>query len=242
MDMMGRKRVHRKKRSKSGVWLKWAVISLGLTILASVVLVPKLNPKTSLPCANSISCIKDLTGKYQEGEQGVFLGRSVASPTYIADSGVKPSVLGTTAEKKRIFVDLTTQTLGVYEGDRLVYTFPVSTGKWYDTPTGDYRIWVKLRYTRMEGGSGSTYYNLPNVPYTMFFHNNEVSKSRGFAIHGAYWHNNFGHPMSHGCINMRPEDAEVLFAWAQPATDGHTTYESKDDPGTLVTVYGEPPE
>ena len=68
----------------------------------------------------------------------------------------------------------------------------------------------------MSGGSGSDYYNLPNVPYVMFFANDEVAKSRGYSFHGAYWHNNFGHPMSHGCINMRTEEAKWLFLWATP--------------------------
>ncbi len=218
------------------------LLLLALVVLLVITIVVKNVSGKPTACANSISCVGDLLGKYEEGKTGTFMGRTIAAPTYIADSGAGLQVLGTTAEEKHIFVDLSTQTLRAYEGDKLVHTFPVSTGKWGDTPTGEYRIWVKLRYTRMEGGSGSTYYNLPNVPYTMFYHNNEVSKSRGYSIHGAYWHNNFGHPMSHGCINMRPEDAGVLFDWAQPASSGHTTYESKDDPGTLVTVYGEPPK
>ena len=217
------------------------LLLLALVVLLVVTVVVK-NLTRPTACANSISCLGDLAGKYEEGGIGTFMGRSIAAPTYIADSSGGSRVLGTTAEEKHIFVDLSTQTLKAYEGEKLIHTFPVSTGKWYETPTGDFRIWVKLRYTRMAGGSGSTYYNLPNVPHTMFFHGDGVSKSRGFAIHGAYWHNNFGHPMSHGCINMRPEDSAVLFDWAQPATEGHTTYESKDDPGTLVTVHGQPPK
>ncbi len=239
--MAGKKR--RTKRALGHSFLSNVLLLLlALAVLLIVTVVVKNVTNESTICANSISCIKDLVSKYEEENRGTFMGRAIASPTYIADSSAGSRVLGATAEEKRIFVDLSTQTLRAYEGDKLVYTFPVSTGKWYDTPTGDFRIWIKLRYTRMEGGSGNTYYNLPNVPYTMFFHNNQVSKSRGFALHGAYWHNNFGYPMSHGCINMRPEDAGILFDWAQPATDGHTTYESKGDPGTLITVYGQPPK
>ncbi len=233
----------RKTASKFSFWsnLQILLFAFGLLLLAVFLVFGKAgNPIAT--CANSISCIKDLSGKYEAGKSGTFLGRVVTPPTYLAGDSLGSKVLGSTAGEKHIFVDLATQTLRAYEGDKLVYTFPVSTGKWGETPTGDFRIWVKLRYTRMEGGSGNTYYNLPNVPYTMFYSNSEVSKSRGYSMHGAYWHNNFGHTMSHGCINMRSEDAGVLFAWAQPATDGHTTYESKNDPGTLVTVYGEPPK
>ncbi len=238
--MAGKKR--RKKASRHSFLSNILLLLLALAVLLTVTVVFKNVTSEPIACANSISCIKDLVSKYEEENRGTFMGRAIASPTFIADSSAGSRVLGTTSEEKRIFVDLSTQTLRAYEGDKLVYTFPVSTGKWYDTPTGDFRIWIKLRYTRMEGGSGNTYYNLPNVPYTMFFHNNQVSKSRGFALHGAYWHNNFGHPMSHGCINMRPEDAAVIFDWAQPTSMGHTTYETQSDPGTLITVYGQPPK
>jgi hypothetical protein len=96
----------------------------------------------------------------------------------------------------------------------------------------------------MEGGNkdDGTYYNLYNVPYVMFFYNDEVAKSMGFSLHGAYWHNNFGHPMSHGCVNIRPEDAGRLYAWADPVNDGNITYTTGENPGTLVTITGETPE
>ena len=54
-------------------------------------------------------------------------------------------------------------------------------------------------------------YNLPNVPWTMYFHG-------GYAIHGTYWHNNFGRPMSHGCVNMKTPEAKILFQWAPKGT------------------------
>jgi lipoprotein-anchoring transpeptidase ErfK/SrfK len=69
----------------------------------------------------------------------------------------------------------------------------------------------------MSGGSKElgTYYYLPNVPYIMFFYNDQYAKKLGFSIHGAYWHNNFGKPMSHGCINMKPAEAAVIYNWAE---------------------------
>jgi lipoprotein-anchoring transpeptidase ErfK/SrfK len=77
------------------------------------------------------------------------------------------------------------------------------------TPTvvGRFRIQTKLRSTTMSGPG----YHLPNVPYTMYFY-------RGYAIHGTYWHNNFGRPMSHGCVNMRTGDAAWVYNWAPVGT------------------------
>jgi hypothetical protein len=93
----------------------------------------------------------------------------------------------------------------------------------------------------MSGGSGADYYNLPNVPYTMFFYNGQTPKSWGYSLHGAYWHNNFGHPMSHGCVNMRIPDAEKLYYWSNPNIKSWTTYATADYPGPTITIYGTTP-
>ena len=93
----------------------------------------------------------------------------------------------------------------------------------------------------MEGGNRAlgTYYNLPNVPYTMYFANAEIPPWRGFGLHGAYWHNDFGRPKSHGCINMRPADAQVLYYWTQPDLQGKSSIRaSNDNPGTQIIIYG----
>ena len=82
-----------------------------------------------------------------------------------------------------------------------------------------------------------TYYYLPNVPNNMFFH-------QGYAIHGAYWHNNFGHPMSHGCINMKIADAKTLYDWAMPVVTNPkawSTLASAENVGTRVVIYGVAP-
>ncbi len=156
----------------------------------------------------------------------------------------RPAVLGQSDEEKRIEIDLTNQRLYAYEGDRQVFNFLVSSGKWGRTPTGIFRIWVKLRYSKMSGGSRvlRTYYYLPNVPFVMYFYNEKVPKSKGYGIHGTYWHNNFGHPMSHGCINMKTEEAAVLYYWALPDLRGRSSiHATEDNPGTTVIIYGEGP-
>lgn len=197
-------------------------------------------------CANSISCIKDLSGLYKENEkEAVFMGEKLPVPQQIAKSKEEERILGErTGANKHIYIDLTKQMLYAYQDGNLVMSFPVSTGKWGRTPTGDFNIWVKLRYTTMAGGNPAigTYYNLPNVPYVMFFYNDVVDKGRGYSIHGTYWHNNFGHPMSHGCINMKIEDVERLYYWADPPSFGSITYASTQSLGTPITIYGTMPE
>ncbi len=193
-------------------------------------------------CANSISCIQDLSGKYEENREGVFMGKKVVAPVY-SPTLQTAQVLGETSGKKHIYVDLSTQKLYAMEGQKVIYEFPVSTGKWSYTPTGDFTIWIKLPYTRMTGGNVSigTYYDLPNVPFTMFFSNIEHPGAEGYSIHGAYWHNNFGHPMSHGCVNMKIEDAQKIYYWSNPLAARGVTYASAKDPGTPITIYGETP-
>lgn len=110
--------------------------------------------------------------------------------------------------EKWIEVDLSEQKLYAHEGQTTVMTARVSTGiSKYPTVTGRFKIYAKYVKTRMRGPD----YNLPNVPWTMYFH-------RDFAIHGTYWHNSFGRPMSHGCVNMKTPEARRLFEWAPKGT------------------------
>jgi hypothetical protein len=196
-------------------------------------------------CANSISCIKDLSNQVENGAVGIFAGHQViAPPIDLTLNSFQPTILGTADPNapKHIYVDLTNQTVTAYQGDTLVLKALIASGKWAPTPTGEFSIWIKVRSQRMSGGEGADYYNLPNVPFVMFFAGGNVAQSRGFSLHGAYWHNNFGHPMSHGCVNMRQIDAEVLYNWADPPTVGTVTRASGQNPGTPVTVFGTIPE
>ncbi len=109
---------------------------------------------------------------------------------------------------RRFVVDLSEQMLYAYEGDTMVRSTLVSTGlpQW-PTVTGTYYIYLKYRSQRMRGPG----YDLPNVPYVMYFY-------QGYGLHGTYWHNNFGSPMSHGCVNMPTSEAEWAFNWASIGT------------------------
>jgi LysM repeat protein len=116
--------------------------------------------------------------------------------------------------KKWIEVDLSEQTLTAWQGDVVVMHTAISSGR-ANTPTvtGRFTIGNKYRAQRMTGPG----YDLPNVPYVMYFHS-------AYAIHGAYWHNNFGVPMSHGCVNMRSDESGMLYEWAPSGTEVYVHY------------------
>jgi lipoprotein-anchoring transpeptidase ErfK/SrfK len=107
-----------------------------------------------------------------------------------------------------IEVRLATQQLIAWENGRVVMNTAISSGT-RATPTvrGNFRIGRKFEKIRMRGAD----YDLPNVPYAMFFH-------ADYAIHGTYWHTSFGRPMSHGCVNMPTDKARWLYLWAAPGT------------------------
>jgi lipoprotein-anchoring transpeptidase ErfK/SrfK len=112
------------------------------------------------------------------------------------------------SQARWIEVNLKKQQLIAWEGDNAVFKATVSSGK-SRTPTlkGVFNVQTKLRESRMRGPG----YDIPDVPYTMYY-------DGGYAIHGAYWHSNFGTPVSHGCINLRPKQARWLFDWAKVGT------------------------
>jgi lipoprotein-anchoring transpeptidase ErfK/SrfK len=131
-------------------------------------------------------------------------------------------------EAKWIRVDLSEQIVVAYEGQTPVRAFIVSSGL-PRTPTvlGEFRIKTKVVAQTMTGEN----YNLPNVQWVQYFY-------QDYSFHGTYWHNKFGQPMSHGCLNMTNSDAKWLFDWAGPKWDGKAKwyYSSKENPGTLVII------
>lgn len=186
--------------------------------------------------------LEALDGNYDSNEvRGTYLGQATTS-TRLPDFPL--AVLGHSTLPKRIEVDLTNQKVYAFEGDQKVYEFTVSTGKWGRTPTGTFRVATKLKYQKMSGGSRAlgTYYYLPNVPYIQFFGNAQIPASRGFSLHGTYWHSNFGQPMSHGCVNMKIEDARTIFYWTDPGVNSENVVKAtNDNPGTEIIIYGVTP-
>lgn len=141
-----------------------------------------------------------------------------------------------TADERWVAVDLAQQVLSAYEGDKMVYATLVSTGRPpFFTPKGLNRVWIKLQTAAMEGGAveKNDYYYLQDVPWIMYF-------ARDVGLHGAFWHDRFGYPSSHGCVNLSPKDAQWLFDWTTPQLpfpDTSYVYASKNNPGTWVYVY-----
>lgn len=128
------------------------------------------------------------------------------TPTDLVPEVVLPG--GVEKGENWIDIDLTNQTLTAYTGENAIRTFIVSTGTWeHPTVTGQYQVYVKYEAAPM---SGPGYY-LPGVPWIMYFY-------RGYGVHGTYWHDNFGTPMSHGCINMTIDDAEWMFNFSVVGT------------------------
>ena len=128
-----------------------------------------------------------------------------------------------------IRVDLGEQQVIAYEGLTPVRAFIVSTGLLgTQTVTGEFRVRMKVSNQVMSGVG----YSLPNVQWVMYFHSE-------YALHGSYWHENFGNPMSHGCVNMTNADSKWLFDFAGPVWDGVTVWHrsTEENPGTRVVVH-----
>ncbi|MBN1654071.1 MAG: L,D-transpeptidase [Deltaproteobacteria bacterium] len=148
--------------------------------------------------------------------------------------------------EKWIDVDLERQTLVAYIGEQPVYATLISSGrvkqrghpqKDFATPTGSFRILSKHITRTMDGDHEvDGPYSIEDVPYVMYF-------QLAYALHSAFWHNGFGRPRSHGCINMAPIDAKWLFNWIAPEMPSlwHSVYPTKERPGTRLYIRGETP-
>lgn len=136
-------------------------------------------------------------------------------------------------DERWVRVDLSEQVLVAYQGDKLIRAFKVSSGlPGTPTVTGEFRIRMKVRSQLMAGGSGNGYYYLPNVEWVQYFY-------QDYGLHGTYWHNDFGRPKSHGCVNMTNADAKWLYFWLGPTWDGKTVWQrsTEKNPGSLVIVH-----
>jgi hypothetical protein len=154
-----------------------------------------------------------------------------------------PSDLGD--KEKWIDVDLTRQMLVAFEGTRPVFGTLISSGrrnatdkeKDFPTPAGTFRIREKHVTTTMDGDvAADGPYSIEDVPWVMYFQGS-------YALHGAFWHDQFGHVRSHGCVNLAPEDARTLFAWTEPhLPDGwHGVFSVDDKSGTRVIIHEDAP-
>ncbi|MBE9033980.1 L,D-transpeptidase [aff. Roholtiella sp. LEGE 12411] len=153
----------------------------------------------ALMAATLFSCSPPLTGDPNS---------AIARAESVNENSIIASDIRQISQPRWIEIDLSEQRLRAWEGKKLVYSYRISGGKRSTpTPIGRFRINSKYRTHRMRGRG----YNIPDVPYTMYFY-------RGYAIHGAYWHNRFGTPVSHGCVNLPVKQARRLYNWTKMGT------------------------
>jgi lipoprotein-anchoring transpeptidase ErfK/SrfK len=154
--------------------------------------------------------------------------------------GPRPAEVG--PNERWIDVDISEQTLVVFEGDRPVYATLISSGKQskdkdkdHSTPRGMWRVREKHTVSTMDGdgsAAGDLPYSIEDVPYIMYFY-------KSYATHGAFWHRNYGSQMSHGCVNLAPLDAKWIFFYADPRLPPgfHGAWSSEERPGSMVVVH-----
>ncbi len=148
---------------------------------------------TPQPIRTEIPPTPEITEDYEYSDMPILIG---------------DQIFDTLEDGRWVEVDLTHQKVRAYETDKIVNEFLVSTGTAaHPTVKGSFHIYIKNRYADMRGPG----YYLPNVPYTMYFY-------QSYGLHGTYWHHNFGTPMSHGCVNLKTDDAAWLFSWASLGT------------------------
>jgi len=188
--------------------------------------------------------VVQLTGKrqvvedkaYWETDEGWWMREMDGT---IAKPGPAPK--GIAPDERWIDVNLTTQSLVAFEGDKPVYATLVSTGrsnkedpsKDHKTVQGEFRVREKhVAATMEDDGAADGPYSIQDVPWIMYFEGS-------YALHGAFWHSKFGHERSHGCVNLHPVDARYLFGWVGPKLPGgwHGVKATKDNPGTRVIVH-----
>jgi L,D-transpeptidase-like protein len=140
------------------------------------------------------------------------------------------------AEQKKLVVDLSTQLVTAFEGENLVFSERCSSGvKGTDTPKGEFRTYHKGPSVHMtnEGDAleEEAVYSLPGVPWCSFF------TGAGNAFHGTYWHNDYGRPRSHGCVNLPTESAKFIYRWTLPTVPADTEYLHRPGEGTNVQIF-----
>lgn len=191
--------------------------------------------------AEFVDQVKKSAGEWVENAGNPIFDNKIAAslpqkPSKEEMTEVLGSHVGADGSEKWIEVDISDQKLYAWEGNRKVYEFLVSTGRpGYDTIQGEFSVWRKVRNQAYRGGSRERgdYYYLPNVPYSLFFH-------QGYAIHGAYWHSDFGiKRRSSGCVNVKPDEAGIIYHWAGPAmpSEEGAVNSTAENPGVRVVVH-----
>ncbi|MBN2115692.1 MAG: L,D-transpeptidase [Anaerolineales bacterium] len=139
-------------------------------------------------------------------------------------------------EEKLVVVDLSTQLVTAFEGERLVFSQRCASGvRGTDTPKGEFRTYHKGPSVHMtnegDAAEDEAVYSLPGVPWCAFF------TGAGNAFHGTYWHNDYGRPRSHGCVNLPSESAKFIYRWTRPNVPPDDDYVHLPGEGTRVQIF-----
>ena len=143
-------------------------------------------------------------------------------------------------DEKRIVVSLPEQRMAAFEGERVVFTAKISSGRgkgnmhYASTPSGRFNTFFKRPAGHMVGGSGGSAYDLPGVPWASYIND------QGVSFHGTYWHNDFGAPRSAGCINLPNDQAKWIYRWTTPSVPERKRHIYQPGTGTRVNIYEEP--
>ena len=236
----------RRKRAKNGLTLAWAAAGLIVVgILLAIVSLTVTGQMARLPAmlfAPTYTATVTATATPTETPTSTPTATATNTPTVTPTDTSTPTPTATPTwtlvptpvpptatpvPEKWIDVDISEQTLVAYEDDVAVLVATVSTGSEY-TPTvkGRFRIVHKLLSQTMTGPD----YVQPDVPYVMYFYG-------AYSLHGTYWHNDFGTPRSHGCVNLRTADAKWLFDWSDPPLPAGATEVWDSTGGTLVIIH-----
>jgi hypothetical protein len=150
----------------------------------------------------------------------------------MTEDELAPISPGIRQDDKHIAVCLDQQVALAFEGETLVFMARVATGgKNYETPTGSFTTFHKRPSAHMVGGDGvASLYDLVGVPWDTYITEN------GISFHGTFWHNDYGSPRSHGCINLRPQDALWIYRWTQPAVPSGERLIYQPGSGTRVEI------
>jgi hypothetical protein len=169
--------------------------------------------------------------EYWETDEGWWFRAVDGTKT---EPGPAPDKLG--EHEKWIDVNQKRQTLVAFDGATPVFVTLFSSGRnEHETPIGSFRVREKHITATMDGDADTVSdgpYSIEDVPYIQYFNG-------GYALHGAFWHSEFGHVKSHGCVNLAPWDAKNLFGWTDPQLpEGwHAVVATKENPGTRVVVH-----
>ncbi len=159
---------------------------------------------------------------------------SASDMRLVPDDELSPLSPDVSEDRKHIYVDTATQSVTAFEDDKAVLFARCSSGgKGTKTPLGDFQTFHKgptIHMTNDGAADAGHGYDLPGVPWVSFF------TGTGDSFHGTYWHNDYGQPRSHGCVNLLPADAKFIYRWTRPVVPTDTQYLYEPGQGTRVEI------